>query len=370
MKTKINSNKTLIFCLILFYIFSIISIYSFSEFITNDIFYYIKRQTIFYIIGSVFIFLALKNKLKFLIKYHKLFYFISVLLLLLVLLFAKEVNGIKAWFQIPYLGSFQPSEFMKISLILTFASLINDYHNKNFSLKNEIILILKMVVLTIIPAILTFLEPDTGAVLIYLIILFIMLFASGIRIRWFILFFIVILVILGTIFYLFYYKEDLFIKLFGSSLFYRFDRLFDWQASSGMQLENSLIVIASSSILGNKIASIPLYYPEGHTDFIFTSFIACFGLIGAIVLIGTIIIFDLTLFNKIKNNNDITTKMILIGTLGALIYQQFQNIAMTIGILPITGITLPFISYGGSSLISYFLLISICIQKEKISTLK
>ena len=146
-------------------------------------------------------------------------------------------------------------------------------------------------------------------------------------------------------------------------MFYRFDRIFDWQSSSGMQLENSLISIGSSGYFGKGISNILLYFPEGHTDFIFSSFASIYGLTGMIILILTIIWFDITIINtKTKNNS---YKYIIAGTIGALIYQQIQNISMTIGLLPITGITLPFISYGGSSLISYMILLGIIMSIKK-----
>jgi cell division protein FtsW len=92
------------------------------------------------------------------------------------------------------------------------------------------------------------------------------------------------------------------------------------------------------------------YLPEPQTDFIFSVYSSTFGFIGSIFLITLICIFDLTIL-KISLNKDYKEKYILIGFLGMIVFQQIQNIGMNIGLLPITGITLPFISYGGSSLI-------------------
>ena len=149
-------------------------------------------------------------------------------------------------------------------------------------------------------------------------------------------------------------------------MFYRFDRIFDWRNSSGMQLQNSLISIGSSGLLGKGINNILLYFPEGHTDFIFASFASIYGLIGMLILIATILWFDVVII-KTKTDNSIY-KYVISGVIGALLYQQIQNISMTIGLMPITGITLPFISYGGSSLISYMILLGIVmsIRKSKI----
>ena len=137
------------------------------------------------------------------------------------------------------------------------------------------------------------------------------------------------------------------------------DRLTNWQNASGMQLVNSLTAIASAGINGHGIANTPIYFPEMQTDFIFAVYASNTGLIGSIILIITIVYFDLTLIsyhNKSQNEHD---KYTIAGIIGVLLFQQVYNISMTIGLLPIMGITLPFISYGGSSLLSYMLLLGL-----------
>ena len=295
------------------------------------------------------------------LKYSFWIYLVNILLLILVLFIGKEVNGSRAWFNVPLFGTFQPSEFMKIGLILYLAKVIDK--TKLVSIKDEFILIFKVFIITIIPSVITFLEPDTGAVLIYFVIAFTMLFISKLRLRWFFALFIILSLGIGSLLYLYLVKTDLFINIFGSSMFYRLDRIFDWQSSSGMQLENSLISIGSSGYLGKGISNILLYFPKGHTDFIFSSFASIYGLVGMIILIGGIIWFDITI---IKTKTKTTTyKYVVAGFIGALLYQQVQNISMTIGLMPITGITLPFISYGGSSLISYMILLGIVMNIRK-----
>ena len=365
-----KTNKTFIYILLIFFIISINSIYSFSFYLTKDTYSLVIRQSLFYLIGIIIVFVLLKIKPEKLFKYSFYIYIANILLLVLVLMFGKEVNGTKAWFNIPIIGTFQPSEFMKIGLILYLAKVIDKQKLNNF--KDEIMLVTKVLIITIVPSVFTFLEPDTGAVLIYFIIALTMLFASKLRIRWFIILFVSLFLIIGVLFYLYIFETDLFIKLFGNSMFYRFDRIFDWGSSSGMQLENSIISIGSSGYLGHGISNILLYFPEGHTDFIFSSFASIYGLVGIIILIATIIWFDTSLI-KTKTNKR-KYKYIIAGVVGALIYQQIQNISMTIGLMPITGITLPFISYGGSSLISYMFLLGIILsirkkEKEQKSTL-
>ena len=177
------------------------------------------------------------------------------------------------------------------------------------------------------------------------------------------LFTFLIMFLLGALlFYVYIFQTDLFIKIFGSSMFYRFDRIFDWSNASGMQLENSIISIGSSGYFGHGISNILLYFPEGHTDFIFASFSSIFGLFGILVLITAVVFFDLLIIKTAKKSKNNTNKLICTGFLGVFIYQQIQNICMTVGILPITGITLPFISYGGSSLISFMIILGIIIS--------
>ena len=131
---------------------------------------------------------------------------------------------------------------------------------------------------------------------------------------------------------------------------------------TGFQLENSLTSIGSSGLLGHGYNKTPLYFPESGTDFIFSVFASNFGLIGSITLIGIIIFFDYTLIKISKQMKKSIHQFVIIGTTCMLVFQQFQNIAMTLGIVPIMGITLPFISYGGSSLLSYFFIIGIILS--------
>lgn len=359
MKTKLNINKNYIYLLVLFYVCSITSIYSFSSFLYSNIFTLVIRQTCFYILGFILILLIQKIGFDKILKYSIHIYLINIVLLLLVLFIGEEINGIKAWFSIPFFGSFQPSEFMKIPLVLLIANIINNDIKND---KNEFLLIIKVLIVILIPSLVTFLEPDTGAVIIYLVIGFIMLFTSGISYKWFLLLGIVILLLSGSFFYLYLFNTDLFINIFGSNFFYRFDRILDWQNSSGMQLTNSLIAISSSGYFGNGISNILLYFPEGHTDFIFASFASIFGLLGIFILILSIVAFDLLIIKTAKKSSNNINKLICTGFLGIFIYQQIQNVCMTIGILPITGITLPFISYGGSSLISFIIILGIIIS--------
>ena len=256
---------------------------------------------------------------------------------------------------------------MKIILILVLSKMIDDFHKKypTPSLKEEFIFLIKVGIVLFIPGFLTFLQPDTGVVLIYLLITIIMLFVAGIRLRWFIILFSIFLFSILLILIIYFNNQDLFINIFGTSFFLRVDRLLDWSNKSGFQLEHGLYSIGSAGLFGHGFLNTPLYFPEAHTDFIFAVYSSNFGLIGSFLLLVLILLFDLKLIQLSFKTKTIIYKYITSGLIGMLIYQQFQNIGMTFGLMPITGITLPFISYGGSSLLSYMIIIGILFNISK-----
>ena len=362
MKYKINYK--ILIPIILLSIISIITIYSSMTYTSPSLGNLALKQAIWYGVGWILVVILIKLGNDYLYRHTWFLYIMGNILLLLLLFFGTPINNSRCWFVLPGIGSIQPSEFMKIFIMLVLATMIHDFRSdyKNPDCRDEFIFIIKTLGVLIIPSILTFLEPDTGAVLIYFVIYFSMMFMSGIRIRWFIILLLLIVGIGGGILYLYYCKEDLFIKLFGTSIYYRLERIFNWQEGSGLQLENSIAAIGSSGLFGHGFNKTPIYFPESSTDFIFAVFASNFGLIGVMILLGIIIFFDLNVyFLKDKKIED-TNRFIIAGILGMLVFQQIQNIGMTIGILPITGITLPFISYGGSSLLSYMLLIGIILN--------
>lgn len=350
---KIQSN--LILSISIFFIISIISVYTSKNFINVN--HITIKQFVFYIIGLILMYIGYRYK-KEIIKYAIWWYIGLNILLLFLLIFGISVNGSKCWIFIgPF--SFQPSEFMKISLIILISKIANKHYLLKKKTANDFKLILKILIILLIPSILTFLEPDTGVVIIYFIIAISIIFSFGINKKWYIYISLITIFCSSTIIFLFFFNRDILINFFGTNIFYRIERILKWSNQSGYQLENSLVVIASSGIIGNGINNIPLYFPEASTDFIFTTYSSIFGFIGSIFLILVILLFDLSIIKLIKLRIKQIDKFILVGISGMLIYQQFQNISMTLGILPITGITLPFISYGGSSLLSYMFITGI-----------
>ncbi len=364
LKRRQKIDLTIVIPIVLFFIISITTIYSAMTYLSPDNGNLALKQAIWYLVGVIIIVILFKLKNDYLYRNAWLLYIIGNILLVSLLLFAPEINNSKCWFVIPYIGSFQPSEFMKIFIMLVLAVMISNFRETTDhpSIKEEFIFILKTLIVVLIPSVLTFLEPDTGAVMIYFIIYFCMMFTSGIRLRWFVILGIIIAVILGLVLGCYFLNEDLFVNILGTDLYYRFDRILDWQNGSGLQLENALAAIGSAGVFGHGFNQTPIYFPESGTDFIFAVYASNFGLLGAIVLIAIIIFFDTRLINMATKKIASRDKFVLAGIIGMLVFQQVQNIGMTLGLLPITGITLPFISYGGSSLLSYLILVGIVLN--------
>src|SRR5574344_202145 len=325
---KIDKYKIVI-PIIIFFIISILSIYGAG---TNIL----TKQILWYIVGFLIILFSSKFKCKNVIDIAYILYILGNLLLFLLLIFGNEINGSKCWFIIPGIGSFQPSEFMKIILIITNAKILTDYkksHPKT-TFKDDLKIFIIIMLITSVPSVLTFLEPDTGMVIIYFFISFVMLFIYGIKKSIFIMIISILIIVIGSFLFYYFNYQDAFINLFGTSFFYRIDRLTNWSSNSGMQITNALAAIKSAGLFGFGIGNTPIYIPEAHTDFIFSVFANNTGLLGTIILLITIIIFDFNLYKISEHTKDSLYKLIIVGFLAMIIYQQIQNIGMNIGLLP------------------------------------
>ena len=362
MKYKINYR--ILIPIIILSIVSVLVIYSALTYTSTTLGNLALKQAIWYGVGWILVIILARLKNEYLYQHTWFLYIFGNVLLLLLLLFGTPINNSKCWFVIPGIGSIQPSEFMKIFIMLSLATMIHnfrcDYNNPN--MKDEFLFLLKSFIVVLIPSVLTFLQPDTGAVLIYLIIYLSMIFVSGIRFRWFIGAGFILSAIVCGFLYLYFFKENIFIKIFGSSIYYRLERVFNWSQGSGLQLENAMSAIGSAGMFGHGYNQTPIYFPESSTDFIFAVFASNFGLVGVFLLLFVIFYLDIQIILLSRKKIEDKDKYIIAGILGMLIFQQVQNIGMTVGLLPITGITLPFISYGGSSLLSYMLLVGILLN--------
>lgn len=360
--SKYKVDKGILIPMILFAIISVVTIYSAQSLLGADMQNLALKQVVWYILGFGIAYFIMFIGNDFIYRNIWILYGIGVLSLLGLFFFGTSINEAKCWYTLPWnLGTIQPSEFMKIILIMTLGSMIQKFH-ENFdhpSVMEEFRFLVKVGIVVGIPSILTFLQPDTGVVLIYLLITVVMLFISGIRYRWFAFLFGIAALAVAVILGIYFINQDLFVKIFGTSFFLRVDRLLDWSSGSGYQLENGISAIGSGGLFGNGFNQTPVYFPEPQTDFIFAVFGSNFGFIGSLALISLLIFFNVKLIMIALKNNSNINKYVIGGIVGMLIYQQFQNIGMTIGLMPITGITLPFISYGGSSLLSYMIMVGI-----------
>lgn len=359
--SKYKVDRWILIPMILFAMISILTIYSAQSMLPSYMHDLAFRQLVWYIIGFGLAYFIMFIGNDFIYRNIWILYGIGIVTLILLLIFGTPINDAKCWFTIPGIGTIQPSEFMKIILIIAIGTLIHDF-NENFNnptLMEEFKFLIKVGIVVLIPSILTFLQPDTGVVLIYLLITTVMLFVAGIRYRWFLIGFGIIAFIIAVILAIYFISTDLFVDIFGTSFFLRVDRLLDWSNKSGFQLQNGISAIGSGGLFGNGFNHTPVYFPEPQTDFIFAVFGSNFGFIGTLALLSLIVFFDIKLITIAIKNTSNLNKYVISGIVGMLIYQQLQNIGMTFGLMPITGITLPFISYGGSSLLSYMIMAGI-----------
>src|SRR5690554_4280798 len=185
--SKYKVDKFILIPMFLFVIISLLTIHSSQKLLPSFMNNLYIKQLLWYVLGFIIAYFIMFIGNNYIYRNIWFIYIIGVLSLLGLLLFAEPINDARCWFTIPGIGTIQPSEFMKIILIITLAKMVNKFNDDfaNPTVKEEFIFLLKIATIVFIPSILTFLQPDTGVVLIYLIITIVMLFISGIRYRWF-----------------------------------------------------------------------------------------------------------------------------------------------------------------------------------------
>lgn len=391
MKLKLSRAKSpdkidygLLCILVIMAISSVLSIYAASGILgTDSAIDYISKQALWYIIGFVSIIFLRYLGNDNLLDFAKIAYWILMGMLLLLFIgqlyykftsttkflwIVSTVNGATSWFDLPGLGSLQPSEFMKIVLLIITANII-DEHNQNKivdSYEMDWQLMLEIGKWAIPPMVLIFLQPDTGLCIIIAISLAIMLLCSGIKREWFIIIGSLVLIVLIAFFCLYTYAPNTLASLIGGQ--YKVNRITAWLNPEsdiqglGHQLYMALLVLGSAGVTGHGMGQSLVSIPEAQTDFIFSVIGQSWGLIGTLFIVGLCLILDLKLCRIAINCKNMFEKYFIIGCIGILLYQQIQNMGMIVGLLPITGITLPLISYGGSSVLSYLLAFGIIIN--------
>lgn len=286
------------------------------------------------------------------------------ILLLVVLIFMPEgknqigevINGAKSWYHTP-LGNIQPSEFMKTFYILACAKTIS-LHNEQYylrTMKTDLYLLIKLFGLLAVPFLLILDQPDLGSALVFIAITSALILVSGIS--WFI---ITVLLAMGTamaglVIWMVFNMQDFLKNMFGIEP-YKLGRIFSWldphtyASGEGFQLISSMNSIGSGEVFGKGYLNREVYVVENHTDFIFTVIGEEWGFIGASFVICLYFILMYHLIRIAMRVKDPYSAYVCMGIIAMITFHVFENIGMTIQLLPITGIPLPFISYGGSSL--------------------
>lgn len=267
--------------------------------------------------------------------------------------FTPVINGAKSWYVFFDKLSLQPSEFMKIILMLTLSKVVYDHNRFTYykSFQTDLILLLKIGLTAMIPMILILLQNDLGTTLVLLAIILGIIIVSGVT--WKILApFLITVSLLGvSIIMMIIYKPSLIEKVLGIQT-YQLGRINSWlnpdqySDGEGFHLMESLKAIGSGGLFGKGYKGGEVYIPENHTDFIFSIIGEEFGFIGSII----VLILFLALFTHLVRLAQITvspfSSIFLVGFISMIAFHVFQNVGMTIQVVPITGIPLPFISYG------------------------
>ncbi|MBR3362641.1 MAG: putative lipid II flippase FtsW [Bacilli bacterium] len=340
-----KSNMILWISIIIISLFGLIMIYSasyvWSTYKFSDPFKYIKNQGLFLIVGFFLMYYMSKiNFEKYYEKATKIF-IICFILLILVLFFGTERNGSKSWFVI---GSFgiQPSEFMKLAMIIFTSKYLYNNHKKIKNIKKGVIPIL---ILTLLVFGLIMLQPDFGTGLILIMSVMGLLFVGGTSISFFIkIGFIGIGGIIGLII----------------AAPYRLKRIVSflnpWEdpLGSGFQIIQSLYAIGPGGLFGFGLGASRqkhFYLPEPQTDFIFSIISEEFGFLGVLIVSILFITIVFTSFKIALKCENLFGKYLAFGISFELAFQALLNLMVVVGLLPVTGVTLPFLSYGGSSLL-------------------
>lgn len=328
-----------------------------SNYRYNTPYKFMVHQTIFAVIGLIIMFIVSKVKIELLYKYSNHILFISLILLILVLIpgIGTVRNGSRSWFGIGPFG-IQPSEIAKISLIIFVSKYLSKNESQMDRFKNTILPILVVIFISFL---LILLEPDFGSGMIIVLSLITLLFTSKIKIS-------------------FFYKCG-FLGLIGIIILvliapYRLKRITSfinpWSdpLGSGFQIIQSMYAIGPGGLfgvgLGNSIQK-RFYLPEPGTDFIFAIIAEELGFISILIITILYITLYITVIKVSLEQKDLFKKYLSFGLIIELVLQTLLNISVVVGLIPVTGVTLPFLSYGGSSLLISLCMIGIILNISK-----
>ena len=350
-------DKTLLFSMIALVLYGILNIYLCTKGGKYDGIAF--KQLALLIVSLVLLYFFLSIDYTIIMNYVPLFYWGSVLLLVVTMFFGAEINGAKGWIRLGPL-SIQASEFAKIGIILMLAKKLEEMEGKINDVKNFFTLVFYAAV----PVVFIMKQPDMGMTMVCFFIVLGIFFVAGLDIR-----------IIGgglatlAVGIIIIFNSDI-LPAYQKSRFTSFLNPEADYAGNGYHLAQSLIGIGSGGILGSRpslrIDGSTGYaaqnVPEVHTDFIFSAIAEQLGFVGAIFLL---VLYGILIYQMIciaRTSKDICGSIICAGIISYFLHAILQNIGMTIGLLPITGITLPLISYGGSSLVTTVLSIGLVLN--------
>lgn len=354
-----NIDYSILFSMILIVVFGIISIAS----ATGGNKKVFVTQIVWFALSLIIGFIVLNIDYNTIGGYYKVFYAFAIFLLVLVRLVGDERKGAKAWLGVGSMG-IQPSEFSKLIVIITLAKLLEDMDNINTP-KN----LGKLALFSLIPMGLIQLQPDTGTNLIFAVTIFGMLFVAGLDLK-----LIAITFATGIGGALFIWFADI-LKPYQKDRILVFFRPEMARLGAGYNALLAKSAIGGGGFFGTGPFNGPLstgkFIPEAHSDFIFSVFGESFGFLGAGILLVLYLNIILKSIKIARTSKDKFGMYLVIGILSMFIFQILQNIGMDIGLMPITGIPLPFMSYGGSSLltsvVSIAFILNVGMRRQKIN---
>ena len=320
---------------------------------TNDYSFFFKHL-IFILLGIFVIFtLSLVKKEK-LYKISILIFILSLFFLFLVPIIGIEVKGSKRWIDLYLLPRFQPIELLKPFLIVFISLILSSQKYTNIYLKYFFSFFATLTV-----ALLLIIQPDIGQTLLVFFSWSVLIFTSGINIIFLAVFFLsLILILLILVFFIpkFIYIKERILSFFNTET-----------GTYNFQSDKALESITSGGFFGKGIGEGTLKnrVPEAHTDYIISVISEEFGVIAIILILLLFLIFIYTVFRKVYFENDEKTKLVLVGCTSLILMQSMIHIGVNIRLFPTTGMTLPFISYGGSSIISISILSGIILNLTK-----
>lgn len=361
---------TLLLLIFIFMIVGCIAIYSAQKYSPYGV-NFVLLQARWYVIGlgaSAFVYFFDFDQIKRISPYA---YFFGVLVLIALFLspetIAPKTKGAKAWFEIPKIGSLQPSEFMKLFLIIFLARVISNHNEVHLerTLQTDLKLLGKISVVAALPLAFILIQPDAGTAMAVAAIVIGMTFISGINWR------IVAVLggfaafILGSLVFIYLKAPDLLLLVLDQ---YQLNRIHTWldpfedMQNTSYQLAYSILAIGSGMMYGKGFNASQVNVPEAHSDFIFTIIGEEFGFFGSSLVISLYFILIYRIIVIALRNKGPYESLIATGVISVLTFHIFENIGMVIGLVPITGIPLPLISYGGSSLMGTLLSLSLVLN--------